>query len=190
MHETVASNSAVPTALGGMRTSRHDAARRRVRSQAQTDAAQRLLHIGVFRNPIAQTRVLGGLRVEDAFVLSIGKLAAGQAKYYLDQAEGRVDVVESVGDGIEDYYARRGEARGEWIGAAARRARACAARSTGRRCGGCWPGCDPRDGSPLRSSSSRARVGGFDLTFSAPKSVSVLFGRRRRGAARAGAGGA
>ena len=37
-------------------------------------------------------------------------------------------------------------------------------------------GLDPRDGSPLRSSSSPTRVGGFDLTFSAPKSVSVLFG--------------
>ena len=37
-------------------------------------------------------------------------------------------------------------------------------------------GLDPRDGSELRTSSSRARVAGFDLTFSAPKSVSVLFG--------------
>ena len=31
-------------------------------------------------------------------MLSIGKLATDRAKYYLDQAEGRVDVVESVGD--------------------------------------------------------------------------------------------
>jgi hypothetical protein len=53
-------------------------------------------------------------------VLSIGKLAAGQARYYLDQAEGRVDVVSSVGDGIEDYYSGGAEARGEWLGAAAR----------------------------------------------------------------------
>jgi hypothetical protein len=29
-------------------------------------------------------------------MLSIGKLVAGQAKYYLDQAEARVDVVDSV----------------------------------------------------------------------------------------------
>ena len=50
-------------------------------------------------------------------MLSIGKLAAGQAKYYLDQAEGRVDVVESVGDGIEDYYSAAALRRaGEWIG--------------------------------------------------------------------------
>jgi hypothetical protein len=52
-------------------------------------------------------------------VLSIGKLAAGQAKYYLDQAEARVDVVASVGDGIEDYYVGGLEARGEWLGRAA-----------------------------------------------------------------------
>jgi len=47
--------------------------------------------------------------------LSIGKLAAGQARYYLDQAEGRVDVVESVGGGVEDYYAGGAEARGVWV---------------------------------------------------------------------------
>ena len=51
-------------------------------------------------------------------MLSIGKLGAGQARYYLDQAEGRVDVVDSVGDGIEDYYGGGAEARGEWIGTA------------------------------------------------------------------------
>src|SRR5687767_2161348 len=53
-------------------------------------------------------------------VLSIGKLAAGQARYYLDQAEARVDVVQSIGDGIEDYYGGGAEARGEWLGSAAR----------------------------------------------------------------------
>ena len=48
-------------------------------------------------------------------MLSIGKLAAGQARYYLDQAEGRVDVVESVGDGVEDYYVGGTEAGGRWM---------------------------------------------------------------------------
>jgi hypothetical protein len=37
-------------------------------------------------------------------------------------------------------------------------------------------GLDPYDGTPLRSSSSTVRVAGFDLTFSAPKSVGVVFG--------------
>ena len=36
-------------------------------------------------------------------------------------------------------------------------------------------GLDPRDGLPLRESLSPVRVAGFDLTFSAPKSVSVVF---------------
>ena len=44
------------------------------------------------------------------------------------------------------------------------------------RCGECSPGRILSDGRELRSSSSRASVAGFDLTFSAPKSVSVLFG--------------
>ena len=45
-------------------------------------------------------------------MLSIGKLAAGQAKYYLDQAQARVDVAQSVCTGVEDYYVGPGEARG------------------------------------------------------------------------------
>jgi hypothetical protein len=53
-------------------------------------------------------------------VLSIGKLAAGQAKYYLDQAEGRIDVIESVGEGGEEYYVGGTEAPGVWLGGGAR----------------------------------------------------------------------
>jgi hypothetical protein len=34
--------------------------------------------------------------------LSISKLSTGQHRYYLDQAGERVDVVESVGDGVEE----------------------------------------------------------------------------------------
>jgi conjugative relaxase-like TrwC/TraI family protein len=108
-------------------------------------------------------------------VLSIGKLAAGQAKYYLDQAETRVDVAQSVGQGVEDYYLGPTEARGQWIGSAAREfgLDGGVAPEALRRV---LAGLDPRDGAPLRSSSSPARVAGFDLTFSAPKSVSLLFG--------------
>ena len=53
-------------------------------------------------------------------MLSIGKLAVGQAKYYLDQAQGRVDAVDSVVGGAEDYYAESDEAQGAWLGAGAR----------------------------------------------------------------------
>jgi conjugative relaxase-like TrwC/TraI family protein len=108
-------------------------------------------------------------------VLSIGKLGAGQAKYYLDQAEGRVDVVDSVGDGIEEYYVGGPEVRGDWAGAAAAELGLNGAVD-GEALRRVLAGLDPRDGTPLRSSTSPTRVGGFDLTFSAPKSASVLFG--------------
>ena len=117
-------------------------------------------------------------------MLSIGKLAAGQAKYYLDQAEGRVDVVQSVGTGVEDYYLGPHEARGRWIGSAGRELglRDDVEADALRRV---LAGAHPDDGAELRSSSSRASVAGFDLTFSAPKSVSVLFGIGERRAPRA-----
>ena len=43
-------------------------------------------------------------------MLSIGKLALGQQKYYEKQ----------VAQGRDDYYTGRGEAPGEWTGAGAR----------------------------------------------------------------------
>jgi conjugative relaxase-like TrwC/TraI family protein len=108
-------------------------------------------------------------------VLSIGKLSAGQASYYLDSVEARVDAVTSIGGGLEDYYVGSGEARGVWVGSGA------AALGLGGEVDGdalrrVLAGCDPSRGEPLRSSSSPVRVAGFDLTFSAPKSVSVVFG--------------
>lgn len=107
-------------------------------------------------------------------MLSIGKLVAGQARYYLDQAEARADVVESIGEGLEDYYVGGHEARGVWAGSASREL-GLAATVEAAALRHVLAGLHPRDGSALRSSSSPARVAGFDLTFSAPKSVSVLF---------------
>ncbi len=46
-----------------------------------------------------------------------------------------------------------------------------------RTCGASWPVCDPW--SAMRFAAGREprpTVAGFDLTFSAPKSVSVVFG--------------
>ena len=105
-------------------------------------------------------------------VLSIGKLSAGQERYYLEQAGSRVDVVASVAGGVEDYYAGGEEAPGAWVGAGASRlglsgsVDAAALRTV---LAGSLPG-----GEPLRAAA--VKVAGFDLTFSAPKSVSVLFG--------------
>jgi conjugative relaxase-like TrwC/TraI family protein len=56
-------------------------------------------------------------------LLSIGKLAADQAKYYLDHADMRVDVVDSVGGGLEEYYVGGREAAGTWLGDGAVRLR-------------------------------------------------------------------
>ena len=81
----------------------------------------------------------------------------------------------SVGDGIDDYYLGPREARRERLGTAAREL-GLAGRVEPDALRAVLGGIDPRDGAPLWASSSRARVAGFDLTFSAPKSVSVLFG--------------
>ena len=108
-------------------------------------------------------------------VLSIGKLSAGQARYYLEQGEVRVDAIESIGDGVEEYYAGGAEARGTWIGSGGM-SLGLAGPVDGDALRRALAGLDPQDGSPLRSSSSAVKVAGFDLTFSAPKSVSVLFG--------------
>ena len=99
-------------------------------------------------------------------MLTIGKLGASadQLAYYEQQ----------VAQGLEDYFSGRGEAPGRWVGAG---------------CGGigvsgrvdrdgfmrAMHGCDPRTGERLKPEHGRTKVAAFDLTFSAPKSVSVLF---------------
>ena len=101
-------------------------------------------------------------------MLSIGKLGRGQERYYLDK----------VAEGAEDYYAGEGEAPGEWLGDAARElglqgdvdAEQLTAMLTGR---------NPLNSEPLlsmRGVRGDGAVPGFDLTFSAPKSVSLLWG--------------
>jgi conjugative relaxase-like TrwC/TraI family protein len=97
-------------------------------------------------------------------MLTIAKLGVGQESYYLSK----------VASGVEDYYSGEGEAAGAWLG-----------RGAGRL------GLDGEvDGGDLRSllagmtvdgdqrlvgQPGHRRVPGWDLTFSAPKSVSVLW---------------
>ncbi len=81
---------------------------------------------------------------------------------------------------LEDYYVGGDEARGEWLGQRRRASSGSRAPSKARRCGGCSAGSHPRDGVPLRELGRPVRVAGFDLTFSAPKSVSVALRHRRR----------
>ena len=102
-------------------------------------------------------------------MLSIGKLGRGQERYYLDK----------VAEGAEDYYAGEGEAR---RGMARRRRRATSAskaRSAPSSSTAMLTGKNPVDGEPLlsmRGVRGDGPVPGFDLTFSAPKSVSLLWG--------------
>ena len=104
-------------------------------------------------------------------MLNIGKLGRGGEEYYL----------ETVASGAEDYYLHGGEAPGVWLGAAAADLGLVgvvepeALRSV-------LGAIDPGTGVALGPSSAR-KVPGFDLTFRAPKSVSVLWGLAESGVA-------
>src|SRR5437763_3663361 len=100
-------------------------------------------------------------------MLSIGKLAAGPTagRYYVEQ----------VAQGREDYYAGEGEAPGTWVGSGAA-SLALRGEVTEGGIGLLLDGRDPGSGAQLRRPLASGAVAGFDLTFRAPKSVSVLFG--------------
>jgi conjugative relaxase-like TrwC/TraI family protein len=99
-------------------------------------------------------------------VLTIGKLGASsdQLGYYEQQ----------VAQGMEDYFSGRGEAPGRWAGAGAT---VLGVAGQVDRDGflRAMNGCDPRTAERLKPEHGRTKVAAFDLTFSAPKSVSVLF---------------
>jgi conjugative relaxase-like TrwC/TraI family protein len=99
-------------------------------------------------------------------MLSLGKIALGQHRYYEQQ----------VAQGADDYYAGRGEAPGEWVGAGAD-ALGLSGPVSADQFNALIAGRDPNEPSaPLRSRSAGRppTVAALDLTFSAPKSVSVL----------------
>jgi conjugative relaxase-like TrwC/TraI family protein len=100
-------------------------------------------------------------------VLSNSKLVAGAENYYLEQVAG----------GMEEYYAGSGEAPGFWIGSACHdlglegEVRPEELRLVLRA-------RDPFAESELTTNHvpPERRVAGWDLTMSAPKSVSLLYG--------------
>jgi conjugative relaxase-like TrwC/TraI family protein len=97
-------------------------------------------------------------------MVSIGKLAAAQERYYL----------EAVARGREDYYLGSGEAPGRWLGGGAARLGLegeVTAEALVRVLAGDHPGSGERLAQAQRA---KDRVPGFDVTFSAPKSVSLL----------------
>jgi Ti-type conjugative transfer relaxase TraA len=95
-------------------------------------------------------------------MLSIGKLAAGGEDYYL----------QAVAAGVEDYYLGAGEAPGRWLAGAGALGLGGEVAPEDLRAvlAGRAPGGDQLAAAP----PGRARVPGYDLTFSAPKSVSLL----------------
>jgi conjugative relaxase-like TrwC/TraI family protein len=100
-------------------------------------------------------------------MLSIGKLAAGPGagRYYVDH----------VAQGREDYYAAEGEDPGVWLGTGAE-ALGLSGQVSEHGIVRLLSSCDPATGAALRRPLARGAMAGFDLTFRAPKSVSILFG--------------
>lgn len=107
-------------------------------------------------------------------MLSIGKLGIGQQGYYLEQAQGSLTRVRAVSSGVEDYYLSGPEAPGMWVGRGAA-ALSLAGKVRAQPLDRVLAGQHPTSGEPL-GRVLKDRVPGFDLAYSAPKSVSVLFG--------------
>jgi conjugative relaxase-like TrwC/TraI family protein len=99
-------------------------------------------------------------------VLSIGKVGMSRAQqlYYEEQ----------VAKGREDYYAGNGEAPGRWVGAGAREL-GLSGELDVEQLKRLMDGQHPASGGLLAVRGPRASTAALDLTFSAPKSVSVLF---------------
>ncbi len=99
-------------------------------------------------------------------MLSIGKVGLGRIQQlYYEQ---------KVAKGAEDYYAGRGEAAGRWTGAGAALL-GLAGELDSEQLKALMDGKDPRSGEQLATRTAKSTIAAFDLTFSAPKSVSVLF---------------
>lgn len=99
-------------------------------------------------------------------MLSIGKLGKGQEGYYLSK----------VAEGAEDYYSGEGEEAGQWLGDAAREL-GLSGEVEPDQLVAMLTGMNPATGEPLGlvAVSGKGPVPGFDLTFSAPKSVSITW---------------
>lgn len=110
-------------------------------------------------------------------MLSVGKLSPGRADYYLD----------TVARGAEEYYLRAGEAPGRWVGRGAD-GLGLSGEVAGRELRRVLVGQDGA-GESLLARQGPERMPGFDCTFNAPKSVTLLFAlgsdqvRRQVGAA-------
>ncbi len=99
-------------------------------------------------------------------MLNIGRMAPGSHDYYLSV----------VASGAEDYYVARGEAPGRRLGCGAEQL-GLEGRVEADQLRQVLAGSDPHTGTRLAAHAAR-KVPGFDLTFRAPKSVSLLWALR------------
>ena len=95
--------------------------------------------------------------------MNLHRLAPGAESYYLDQ----------VVSGVEDYYAEAGESPGYWL--ASSNLLGLDGVVDGDDLRAVLSGHDPETGERLHRARNR-KVPGWDLTFRAPKSVSILWG--------------
>jgi Ti-type conjugative transfer relaxase TraA len=99
-------------------------------------------------------------------MLSIGRMGAGAEEYY----------IRTVANGREEYYTGSGESPGQWCGRGAA-ALGLSGEVSPEHLRAVLAGVSP-DGRSLTAGGVKPgdRVTGFDLTWSAPKSVSLLWG--------------
>jgi conjugative relaxase-like TrwC/TraI family protein len=101
-------------------------------------------------------------------MLSRGKVTPATVSYYTDE----------VAAGLEDYYAGRGEAAGTWVGQGAAAAGLdgdVSAEQLARLFEAVHPDTGEALGAAYKVRADADQVRGWDLTFSAPKSLSVLW---------------
>lgn len=94
--------------------------------------------------------------------INAGADAAGAAQYYEDLAR-------------EDYYTAGGEPPGKWIGKFAQALNLGDQQVKKGQLIEAFSGFDPATGKPLARNAGPEHKPGYDLTFSAPKSVSVIW---------------
>ena len=97
-------------------------------------------------------------------MLSLGKLSPGQQEYYL----------RTVADGAEEYYTGAKEAPGEWVGQSAARL-GLVGEVDADMLHWVLEAREPGTGERLTRAQGASKVPGWDATFCAPKSVSLLF---------------
>ena len=115
----------------------------------------------------------------EVVVLSIHKMVAGEGYLYLTRHVAVNDGAALAGQSVTDYYAVSGNPPGRWLGQGLDALGRVEARITPgsrveeRELAAVFrDGCDPVTGEPI---GRHLKVAGYDLTFTAPKSASVLW---------------